>query len=490
MEPSGPRSRMVLLGWAVMVGSAAGVLALGLLATTITERRAERRLASVQFVQPIGEWEADNSKWGVSFPRQFSSWELTRHMSDNTRYGGSNVRDYLSEQPLHVVLWAGFTFAKDYSQARGHFNSVADVTATKRVSATTPATCWTCKSPDAPRLMAKMGVDGFYAARFADLKGEVRNPIGCADCHDNKTMALRISRPALIEAMQRMGRDVQKATHQEMRSLVCAQCHVSYYFADPKTNRLVIPWDKGLGADDFDRYYKEVGFSDWTHAISGARMIKLRHADYEMWSQGVHAFRGVSCADCHLPYRSEGGVKYTDHQVRSPLYNVAASCQVCHRWSEGDIRQRVYAIQDKTLELRRIAEAQLAAAHLEIGDAMRLRATDLELAEVRDLVRRGQMYWDYVAATNGMGFHAPQESARVLAKAIDLARECRLQVNRIRARKGAVEPLAMPDLSTRAKADAFIKPFVEAQRKAGVASNSAARSGAPLASPSPERASR
>jgi len=467
------RSRMVMLGWAVFLGSAVGVLVLGLLATTITERRAERRLASVQFVRPVSEWEADNSQWGVSFPREYNSWESTRQMNDNTKYGGSNMRDYLSEQPLQVVLWAGFAFAKEYNQARGHYNAVADVTATKRLSDRTPATCWTCKSPDVPRLMAKMGVDQFYASRFADLKGEVKNPIGCADCHDNKTMALRISRPALIEAMKRMGKDVRKASHQEMRSLVCAQCHVSYYFADKKTNRLVFPWDKGLGADDFDKYYKEVGFSDWTHAISGARMIKLRHADYEVWSQGVHAFRGVSCADCHMPYRSEGGVKFTDHQIRSPLYNMAASCQVCHRWSEGEIRQRVYAIQDKTQELRRIAEEQLALAHLEIGDAMRLKATHAELAEVRDLVRRGQMYWDYVAATNGMGFHAPQESARVLAKAIDLARECRLQVNRIRARKGALLPFVAPDLSTCAKADAFIKPYVEAQKKAEEAKTAA-----------------
>lgn len=453
-----------LVGWLIFVTSAALAFALGLLAASISERRAESVPARLQFMEPIPPFEADNAKWGVSFPREYDSWELTKTDNGNTKYGGSGFRDYLAEDPRLVVMFAGFGFGKDYNQARGHYWAVHDVVNTKRVNATTPATCWTCKSPDVPRLMSKMGVANFYKGKFLPLKGEIKNPIGCADCHNNKTMALQVSRPALKEAFQRMGKDISKVSHQEMRSLVCAQCHATYYFKDKQTNYLVFPWDDGLGADDMDRYYERVGFSDWTHAISGTRMVKTRHPDYEIYTKGIHAYRGVSCADCHMPYKSEGGIKYTDHQIRSPLQNVANSCQVCHRWSEEEIVSRVTAIQDKHHEMLSRTTDAIARAHLEIADAARLGASDAELERPRHTLRRAQFFWDYVASNNGMGFHAPQETARVLSKALDLAMECRLAVNLLRARRGVLEPLAMPDLSTKEKALAFVKPYLEAAK--------------------------
>lgn len=466
MEPSSDKRSRALLGWLVFLGSALGVLLFGLLATSITERRAERRFATLQIVQPIADWESDNSKWGINFPREYRSWESTKLMAENTEYGGSGYRDYLKENPYLVVMWAGYPFAKGYNQARGHFHAVEDVTETKRISPKTPGTCWTCKSSDTPRVMNKMGVAAFYASKFDDLRGEIKNPIGCADCHNPKTMALQISRPALKEAYQRMGRDINQATLQEMRSLVCAQCHVEYYFKGKKENYLTFPWDKGLKIEDFEKYYEQSGHVDWTHAISGARMIKMQHPDYEVYAQGIHAFRGVSCADCHMPYRTEGGVKFTDHQVRSPLYNIANSCQVCHRWSEAEIKQRVVGIQDKNRELLRAAERAITAGHLEIGAAMKRGATDAELETPRRLISKAQMYWDYVAATNGMGFHAPQECARVLGKAIDLAQQSRLETTRVLAKHGALGPVSLPDLSTVEKAQAYIKPFVDAQTAA------------------------
>ena len=80
-----------------------------------------------------------------------------------------------------------------------------------------------------------------------DLKDEITNPIGCQDCHDPKTMNLRISRPALREAWESMGKNIDEATHQEMRSLVCAQCHVEYYCSSGF--KLTFPWGKGLTAE-------------------------------------------------------------------------------------------------------------------------------------------------------------------------------------------------------------------------------------------------
>ncbi len=454
----------LIAGWAVFAVCLVAVLGLGLLGYSIIERRAERNIARIQILKPVAEWEADNSKWGVNFPREYNSWEATKNVDENTKYGGSGFRDYLANNPRLVVMWAGYGFAKEYNQARGHFHSVEDVTKIKRVDANTPATCWTCKSPNVPRYMNAHSPAEFYEKNFHDLKDEIKNPIGCADCHNPETMALRISRPALIEAFKRQGKDITKATHQEMRSLVCAQCHVEYYFKDKKTNYLVFPWDDGTSAEDFEKYYRRTGFTDWTHAISGAKMIKMQHPDYEVFSQGIHAFRGVACADCHMPYKSEGGIKYTDHQVRSPLYNVANSCQVCHRWSQDEVWARVTKIQDNNQELLARAEEAITAAHLEIGDAMKLGATDAELEQPRKLVSTAQMYWDYVAANNGMGFHAPQECARVLGKAIDIAQKCRIATGRVRAKYGAVQELTLPDISSKEKAQAYIQPFVDAQK--------------------------
>lgn len=464
-ENSNNKSRAAL-GWIVFFGAALGVVALGLLANSINERRAESLQARVQFMQPIAEWEADNGKWGMSFPREYNSWEATKKMEELTRYGGSKSRDFLEESPNLVVIWAGYPFAKSYNTPRGHFWAVDDVTNTKRRNEKTPGTCWTCKSPDVPRLMARDGVANFYKAQFDDYIKDVKNPIGCADCHDNKTMALRISRPALKEAFDRMGKDITKATHQEMRSLVCAQCHVEYYFKGKTEKYLTFPWDDGMTAEGMEKYYENSGHVDWTNPISGAKMIKMQHPDYEVYAQGIHAYRNVSCADCHMPYKSEGGIKFTDHQVRSPLLNIANSCQVCHRWSEDEIRNRIFGMQDKNQEMLKRGLDSIAVLHLEIADAMKLGATDAELEPARKLVSKAQMYWDYVAANNGMGFHAPQECARVLDKALQFSTDGRIEITRVRAKYGSIVPVTLPDVSTKEKAQAFIKPLVEAQAAA------------------------
>ena len=103
-----------------------------------------------------------------------------------------------------------------------------------------------------------------------------------------------------------------------MRTYVCAQCHVEYYFqGDNKV--LTFPWEKGCNIDNIDAYYTEAGFKDWVHAETGAPMIKIQHPEFEMWSSGLHAQSGVSCADCHMPYMREGAVKVSDHWLRSPL---------------------------------------------------------------------------------------------------------------------------------------------------------------------------
>lgn len=449
-------------GWALLLVAAVATFLLGLLASSILTRREEARQQVP--LRPIGEWETDSSKWGENYPREYDAYKKMADSSTKTKYGGAEPRDYLQETPANVILFAGYGFSKEYRQARGHTHAIEDVTETKRVNDKTPATCWTCKSPDVPRLMHTMGPEKFYAGNFDAMKPEITHPIGCLDCHEPNTMKLRITRPALREAFERQGKDIDQATHQEMRTLVCAQCHVEYYFKG-KENYLTFPWDKGstkgASPEQMEEYYDAADFADWTHAISKTRMIKMQHPDYEVYSSGVHAYRDIACADCHMPYRTEGGVKFTDHHIQSPLLNVANSCVVCHRWSEAEIRSRVEGIQDKVHQTRGLAETTLAKAHFDIAAAMQAGAGDEELAAVRKLVRSAQLRWDYVAASNGMGFHSPEECVRILAASIDLAGQCRVECARILAKHGVDKPVEYPDFSTKEKAQTLIKPFVD-----------------------------
>jgi nitrite reductase (cytochrome c-552) len=450
-------------GWALLTAAMLATFLLGLLAASILQRREEARERLP--LEKIGQWETDSSKWGENYPREYETYKKMADSSAKTKYGGASQRDYLEATPANVILFAGYSFAKDYRQARGHVHAIEDVTTTKRVNDKTPATCWTCKSPDVPRLMHTLTPEKFYAGKFDDLKTEIKHPIGCLDCHEPNTMRLRITRPALREAFKRQGKDIDKVSHQEMRTLVCAQCHVEYYFKG-KGNYLTFPWDKGdctkgVTPEQMEEYFDEADFADFTNAVSKTKIVKIRHPDYEVYRTGVHAYRDIACADCHMPYRTEGGVKFTDHHLQSPLLNIANSCAVCHRWSEQDIRSRVEGIQDKVHQSRGWAEETLAKGHFDIAAASEAGASDLELADVRKLLRHAQLRWDYVAANNGMGFHSPEECVRVLASAIDLAGQCRVECARILAKHGVVKPVGYPDFSTKEKAQTLIKPFID-----------------------------
>jgi nitrite reductase (cytochrome c-552) len=477
-QPAPSPASRAWLGWLILLAAAAATFGLGILAASILHRREEA--AQRIPLRPIDEMEMDAARWGENYPREYGSYRRMDESSPatKTKYGGASKRDYLAEGPATVILFAGSTFEKEYTQARGHTHTIDDVTGTVRVKIADlkthelvfnpekPATCWTCKSPDVPRMMKKLGgPDKFYASKFVDLKSEITHPIGCYDCHEANSMKLRITRPALLEALKRRDPnfDIDKVSHQEMRSLVCAQCHVEYYFKG-KGNYLTFPWDKGTTPEKMEEYFDEKkfednSFADFTNPVSKTRNLKFRHPDYELYSTGIHAYRNVACADCHMPYRTEGGVKFTDHHLQSPLHNIANSCAVCHRWSEQEIRGRVESIQDKVREARDRAEDTLAKAHLDVAAAMEAGAKDDELAEPRMKIRHAQLRWDYIAASNGMGFHSPAEALRILAGAVDLAGQARLGCARILAQHGYTKPVAYPDYSTKEKAQTLVKAF-------------------------------
>jgi len=442
------------LNWLIFLATVVVVFFIGLFASSIIERRSEAQLY-FQMVKEIPEWEPRNEVWGENFPRQYESYKETLDTTFASEHGGSVKIDYLVKYPELVVMWAGYAFSREYNQGRGHYYAVKDIQNTLRTDVPQPGTCWTCKSTDVPRLMNKMGVEAFYKAKWAELGPEIQNPIGCQDCHDPKTMNLRITRPALVEAFQRQGKDINQATHQELRSLVCAQCHVEYYFkGDGKY--LTFPWDNGSSVEEMETYYDSIGFTDWTHALSKAPMLKCQHPDYELFKTGIHADRGVACADCHMPYKRDGGVKFTYHKMQSPLNNISSSCQVCHRESEESLRENVYERQSKIESLRRITEKNLATAHIEAKAAWDAGADENTMKPVLTLLRHAQWRWDYVAASNGLAFHSPIEAARILGTSIQKSNEARLLLAQIIITKGGKYPVDMPDISSKEKAQQFI----------------------------------
>ena len=452
------------LGWVLFFVTVILVFLLGLLASAILERRTEAVFAYTPVID-YPQWEPRNEIWGSNFPREYQTYLKTSDTLFRTKYNGSAMIDMLEIDPRMVILWAGYGFSKDYMQGRGHYYAVTDIRNTLRTGAPVdglqspmPNTCWTCKSPDVPRLMSEIGIAEFYKGTWETKGPEIINPIGCADCHDSKTMNLRISRPTLMEAFERTGKDISGVSHQDMRTLVCAQCHVEYYFNSytaEGVQYLTFPWDHGLTVDNMEKYYDSLDFSDWTHTMSKAPMLKAQHPDYEIYTTGVHYDRGIACTDCHMPYRSEGGQKFTDHHIQSPLNNISNSCQVCHREETDDLIKDVYERQDKIILNRDELEKLLVRAHLEAKYAWEYGATVSQMKDILQLIRHAQWRWDYAAASHGGSFHSPVETARIISTGIVKAQEARIKLARLLASLGHNEEIPYPDISSKAKAQAL-----------------------------------
>ena len=450
-------------GWLLFGGSMVVVFILGLLVSSLLERRAEVVSIFNNRKTPMEGIVSENSKFASDFPREYETWKQTADTTFKSEFNSSQAVDVLAQRPNMVILWAGYSFSWDYATPRGHQHAVEDVRRTLRTGAPgvteekepQPGTCWTCKGPDVPRVMKEQGLANYYKAPWSKWGDQIMNSVGCSDCHDSKTMDLKPARPALYEAWQRVGKDVNKATHQEMRSLVCAQCHTEYYFKGDEMY-LTFPQDSGMTVEAMEKYYDAMNYKDYTHALSRAPILKAQHPGYEIHQMGIHGQRGVSCADCHMPYMSKGGVKYTDHHIMSPLANIERTCQTCHRQSAETLRQNVYERQRKCNEIRNRVENELATAHIEAKFAWDKGATEAEMKPVLDLLRKSQWRWDFAVASHGAAFHAPQEIMRILSHSLDLANQARLKVAKVLARHGFTGDVPMPDISTKAKAQAYI----------------------------------
>lgn len=459
--------KIIALGALVAIGTMA------LLANNINEREKQRiELAKAPSAAGI-EGKAKSEEWAKYYPRQFDSWKKTKEYDTFT--------DMVAKDPVLAVVWGGYAFAKDYNSPRGHYYALQDNINSLRTGAPVdgktgplPTACWTCKSPDVPRLIEEDGELEYFTGKWAKYGSQVVNSIGCSNCHDDKTAQLRASVPQLNRGLQAAGlKTFEESTHQEKRSLVCAQCHVEYYFKKTdwkdekgveKTAAVVTyPWANGIGkegnagVEGMIEYYDAINFTDWTHSISQTKMLKAQHPGFEFWKSGIHGQKGVSCADCHMPYTQEGSVKYSDHQVKeNPLDSMDKSCMTCHRESEDKLKSIVRQKYDRKEFLSKLGLDNLAKAHLETGKAIEVGAKDDELKEIRTLIRHGQFKVDMAIAAHGNYFHAPEETLRLLAAGNDDAQKARLKLVSVLAKHGVMDYSA-PEFDTKEKAQKLVK---------------------------------
>jgi nitrite reductase (cytochrome c-552) len=534
---SSRRSRL----WYVvaLVGCAVAAFLIVALLTTIFDRKQEAKEPYVR-VADVDDNTTDPAEWGKNWPQQFDGYSRTVDQT-HTRYGGSDgapAESRLALDPWLKRMFAGYAFAIDFRERRGHAYMLSDQRETLRVQNRPQAgACLNCHASVVPTYrrvglesqgktladangfdwpavftgFEKLSVTTYVDAHRELLKtpdgspneidpmpggssiatttpanvtgaregvpttkeslatqiGEA-HPVSCVDCHDPKSMELRVTRPAFVTGLRRLAESKEPVPHlpsiqrwrdgsrkqpyepnvdasrQEMRSFACAQCHNEYY-CGPKAP-IVHPWGNGLKAEQIETFYDNYKFPDghrfydWVHAETGAEALKAQHPEFETWSQGVHARSGVSCADCHMPYTRVGAAKISDHHVRSPLLMINRSCQTCHPYPESELQARVEAIQDRTHALMQRGGVALTDMLDAIKGAKQAGVSAEQLAPILALQRKAQWRLDFVNAENSMGFHASQETARVLGESIDYARQAQVAAVALRAGAPATQP--------------------------------------------------
>ncbi|TNE95659.1 MAG: ammonia-forming cytochrome c nitrite reductase subunit c552 [Deltaproteobacteria bacterium] len=425
--------------------SAAICSACFVLALNVLEKKNEAKYNNFK-VKNIDALEDDPAVWGMNYPLQYEDYLKTVDQ-ERTKHGGSESiprtptnndprakvsQSKLVEDPRLVTIWEGYAFSKDFREERGHAFMLEDQLYTLRQKVGQPGTCINCHASTYKAMMTLGNgnlEDGFHKLNkmpYFEASKHVKHPVSCIDCHDSANMNLKVTRPAFITGIKSFKKSIgikdyevnKMATRAEMRVFVCAQCHVEYYFkGNEKT--LTYPWDNGLKAEDSLKYYNDMKFADWTHKKTGAKLLKAQHPEYELYTQGIHAKSGVSCVDCHMPFKKVGAIKITDHHVNSPLLKVGVSCRTCHNKSENELEARVVSIQEKHLEMRDIVMDALVSYIQKLSN----NQNHPRVEKLREYHRNAQYYLDFIEAENSSGFHAPQEAARVLMKSMDLIRK-------------------------------------------------------------------
>jgi len=427
-----------------------------------------KKAEPVKTVQ-IADGEMDPAVWGKAYPAEYELWKKTEEPSPagKSKYkrgfdADKVTYDKLSEFPYMALLFNGWGFGVEYNEPRGHAYMVRDQLEIDATRVKAGGVCLTCKTPYAPRLEKEMGVD-YYKTPFKDVLAKIPESnrtlgVSCTDCHDNKDMSLKISREfTLGAALKDMGVDRAKLTRQEMRSLVCAQCHVTYDIPKDKEMKSVgvfFPWQGSTwGNISVENIIKKIrsdpAYGEWKQNVTGFKLGFIRHPEFEFYSyNSVHWKAGASCADCHMPYTRVGSSKVSDHRVMSPLKSDMKACLQCHSEKPEWLRSQVTAIQDRTVSLMlRSGYATATTAKLfEKVHAAQAEGKQIDTA----LYDKAKEYYEeafyrcvFIGAENSVGFHNPTEAMRVLGDATAFAVKSEALLRQVLAKAGVDVPLTV-----------------------------------------------
>lgn len=422
-------------------------------------------------VQPvkIADNDYEPANWGKAYPVNYELWKKTE---EPTPAGKSKYKrgfdadrityDKLSEFPYMALLFNGWGFGVEYNEPRGHAYMVIDQLEIDQSRVKAGGVCLSCKTPYAPKMEKEMGAD-YYGKPYAEVHAMIpeqhrKMGVACIDCHDNKDLSLKISREfTLVKALKDMGVDPQKLSRQEMRSIVCAQCHVTYNIPKDKDMRsvgLFFPWQGStLGNISVENVIKKIrsdpAYGEWKQSVTGFKLAFIRHPEFELFSNNsVHWKAGAACADCHMPYTKVGASKVSDHRVTSPMKNDMKACMQCHSESVDWLRNQVIAIQDRTASLMvRAGYATATVAKLfEKVHAAQQAGKKIDTAlydKAKDYYEEAFYRASYIGAENSMGFHNPTEAQRNLGDAISFAGKAEGFLRQALAKAGVDTPLTV-----------------------------------------------
>jgi nitrite reductase (cytochrome c-552) len=417
----------------------------------------------------IADGEIDPEQWGKAYPVEYELWKRTE---EPTPVGKSKfkrgfdadriVYDKLSEFPYMALLFNGWGFGIEYNEPRGHAYMLRDQLDVDPSRVKAGGVCLTCKTPYAPSLEKEKGL-GYYKPPYKEVLGMIPEKhrklgVACIDCHDNRDMSLKISRGfTLLAALKDMGVDPSKLTHQEMRSLVCAQCHVTYSIPkdkDMKSVGVFFPWQGSkygnIAIENIIRKIRsDPSYGEWKQNVTGFKMAFIRHPEYELFSNNsVHWKAGASCADCHMPYTIVGSRKASDHRVMSPMKNDFKACQQCHTESPDWLREQVDAIQERTVSLMlRSGYATATVAKLfEMTHKAQAEGKQIDKAlydKAKDFYEEAFYRVIFVGAENSVGFHNPTEAARIMGDATAFAGKAEALLRQALAKSGVNVPIVV-----------------------------------------------
>ena len=415
----------------------------------------------------IPDGEIDPAVWGKAYPEEYELWKKTADTiaKRTSKYktgmdSGPISVDKLSEFPYMALLFNGWGFGVEYNEPRGHAYMIRDQLEIDSSRLKAGGVCLSCKSPYAPKLEKEMGVD-YYKKPFKEVLDKIPEKdrtlgVACIDCHRNKDLTLKISRGfTLVKALQDMGVNPDALTRQEMRSTVCAQCHVTYAInkdAEGKSVGVYFPWQNSKwGAVTIEDIIKRLRSDDtvkeWKQTVTGFKMAFIRHPEFEFWTNSsVHFKAGASCADCHMPYTKAGVYKVSDHRVMSPIQNEMRACQQCHAESPDWLKERVFAIQDRTVSM--MLRSGYATATVAKLFEMTHKARDAGSVIDETLYNKAKDFYEeafyralFMGAENSMGFHNPAEGLRILGDSVAFATKAEGYLRQLLAKAGVDVPI-------------------------------------------------